>query len=63
VATVETPQLKESEVDPHLQAASERIKRASEELERLGIASQDGSRIRTDLPKDMQEGSDRDFGG
>lgn len=50
-------------VDPHLQAAGERIKAAAEELERLGIADSQGNRIRTDLPRDMEEGADRDFGG
>jgi len=38
-------------------------KAAAEELERLGIADRDGKRIRTELPNDMQEGADCDFGG
>jgi hypothetical protein len=63
VTTAETPRLKEPKVDPHLEAAGERVKAAAEELERLGIARPDGTRIRTDLPKDMHEGADRDFGG
>ncbi|MGA3043699.1 MAG: hypothetical protein ABSF54_23235 [Bryobacteraceae bacterium] len=63
MTTVETPKLKEPKVDPHLQAGGERVKAAAEELERLGIARPDGTRIRNDLPKDMQEGADRDFGG
>lgn len=63
MATVETPQLKEPKVDPHLQAAAERVKAAEEELERLGIARPDGERIRTDLPEDMREGAKCDFGG
>jgi hypothetical protein len=46
-----------------LQAAGERVKAAAQELERLGIADKTGKRIRTDLPKDMREGADRDFGG
>jgi hypothetical protein len=61
--TAETPQLKEATADPHLQAAGERVKVAAGELVRLGIARGDGARIRTDLPKDMHEGTDRDFGG
>ena len=61
--TIERPKLKEPKVDPHLQAAGERVKAAAEELERLGIARHDGTRIRTDLPKDMQEDADSDFGG
>ena len=63
MTTVETPKLKEPKVDPHLQAAGESVKAAAEKLERLGIARPDGTRIRTDVPKDMQEGADRDFGG
>jgi hypothetical protein len=55
--------LKVPKVDPHLEAAGERVKAAAEELERLGIASHDGTRIRTDIPEDMREGADRDFGG
>jgi len=50
-------------VDRHRQAAGERVKAAAEELERRGITRKDGTRIRTDLPEDMQEGADRDFGG
>lgn len=63
MATVETPQLKEPKVDPHLQTAGERVKAAAEELERLGIARHDGRRIRADIPEDMREGAARDFGG
>jgi len=59
----ETPRLKEPTFDPHLHAAAECVKAAAEELVRLGIARPDGTRIRADLPKDMQEGADRDFGG
>ncbi len=50
-------------IDSHLSAAGERVREAAAELERLGIANPDGSRIRTDLPKDMQADADRDFGG
>jgi hypothetical protein len=39
------------------------VKAAAEELERLGIADRAGKHIRKDLPKDMREGTDRDFGG
>lgn len=38
-------------------------KAAAEEAERLGIADSKGRRIRKGIPKDMQEGSDCDFGG
>jgi acyl-CoA reductase-like NAD-dependent aldehyde dehydrogenase len=63
VPTIDTPKLPQPKVDPHLQSAGERVKAAAEELERLGIADSEGKRIRTDLPKDMQDGADRDFGG
>jgi hypothetical protein len=58
---VETPALPRT--DPHLSAAAERVKEAAAELERLGIANPDGTRVRKDLPRDMQTGADRDFGG
>ncbi|MBM3755633.1 MAG: hypothetical protein FJW38_16805 [Acidobacteria bacterium] len=49
--------------DPLYADACERARLAGEELERLGITDQFGNRIRTDLPEDMKEGADRDFGG
>jgi hypothetical protein len=63
VSTIHTTKLAEPKTDPHLQAAGERVKAAAEELERLGIADETGKRVRTDLPEDMREGGDRDFGG
>jgi hypothetical protein len=63
VTSVPTPRLREPKADPYLQAAGERVKAAAEKLVRLGIARPDGTRIRTDLPRNMQEGADRDFGG
>ncbi len=60
---IDALKLQRPKVDPHLQSAGERVKAAAEELERLGIADRDGKRIRKDLPEDMQEGADRDFGG
>ena len=59
---VETPTSRVPRVDPHLSGAGERVREAAAELERLGIANPDGSRIRKDLPKDMQSAADRDFG-
>ena len=59
----ETPKLETPKVDPHAQSAGERVRAAAEELERLGVADRNGRRIRKDLPKDMREGADRDFGG
>ncbi len=61
--TVHTPKLQQPKTDPHLQSAGERTRAAAEELERLGIADREGKRIRTELPSDMREGTDRDFGG
>jgi hypothetical protein len=61
--TIRTPKLRKPRVDPHLKTARERVKAAAEELERLGIADASGKRIRSDLPKDMREGTERDFGG
>ncbi|MFN7925951.1 MAG: hypothetical protein U0Q16_37985 [Bryobacteraceae bacterium] len=49
--------------DAHLLAAGERARAAADEAERLGITDNKGNLLRTDLPKDMQEGADRDFGG
>ena len=49
--------------DPHYPAAVERAKEAVRRLQEAGIIDAEGRRIRTDLPPDMQEGLDRDFGG
>jgi len=49
--------------DPHYPAAVERAKEAVRRLQEAGIIDAEGRRIRTDLPADMQEGQDRDFGG
>ena len=49
--------------DPHHAAAVERGKAAVRKLQEQGIIDSQGRRIRTDLPTDMQEGKDRDFGG
>jgi len=63
VPTTHKPKLSKLKFDPYLEAAGKRAKAAAEELERLGIADSQGRRIRKDLPEDMPEGSDRDFGG
>ncbi|HVM75737.1 MAG TPA: hypothetical protein VMT75_08845 [Candidatus Saccharimonadales bacterium] len=60
---IHTPKLREPKTDPHLQGAGERVKAAAEELERLGVADKTGKRVRKDLPEDMREEADRDFGG
>lgn len=49
--------------DPHYSAAVERAKEAVRRLQEAGIIDAEGRRIRTDLPADMQEGQNRDFGG
>jgi len=49
--------------EPLLEAAAERIHAAVRELKDLGIVDGEGNRVRTDLPEDMKEGADRDFGG
>jgi hypothetical protein len=41
----------------------ERAKDAARRLQEAGIIDAQGRRIRKDLPSDMQEGQDRDFGG
>ena len=46
-----------------LDAAAERIHAAVRELRELGIIDDKGNRVRRDLPEDMREGADRDFGG
>jgi len=43
--------------------AAERIRAAVRELKELGIVDEKWSPVRTDLPEDMKEGADRDFGG
>ena len=50
-------------IDPYLAEAAVRCRAAADELERLGITDRNGNRLRTDLPEDMREGADRDFGG
>jgi hypothetical protein len=49
--------------DPYLAAAGARAKAAAQELEALGITDSHGNRFKTDLPEDMGEEADRDFGG
>ena len=49
--------------DPYHPAAVERGKAAVRKLQEQGIIDSHGRRLRTDLPADMQEGKDRDFGG
>lgn len=48
---------------PYYPAAVERESEAARRLQEAGIVDAEGNRIRKDLPPDMQEGQDRDFGG
>jgi hypothetical protein len=49
--------------DPYYPAAVKRVRDAVRRLQEAGIIDAEGHRIRKDLPADMQEGGDRDFGG
>ena len=49
--------------DPYYGAAVERAKDAARRLQEAGIIDAKGHRVRKDLPPDMREGQDRDFGG
>lgn len=49
--------------NPYLEEANRRGREAVQKLIDAGIIEAEGRRIRTDLPEDMREGSDRDFGG
>jgi len=49
--------------DPHYPAAVERAREAARRLQENGIIDAEGRRIRKDLPPDMHEDRDRDFGG
>lgn len=49
--------------DPYYPEAVERVRDAARRLQEAGIIDAEGHRIRKDLPADMQEDRDRDFGG
>ncbi len=61
--TKQLPKQNKPTYDPHLEAAGARVRAAADELERLGIANSRGELLRHDLPEDMRESKDRDFGG
>jgi hypothetical protein len=65
VKTIPIPKARNQEPtkDPHHATAVARGKAAVRKLQEQGIIDSHGRRIRTDLPADMQEGEDRDFGG
>jgi hypothetical protein len=49
--------------DPHYPAAVERAKDAALKLQEAGIIDAEGRRTRKDVPPDMRDDRDRDFGG
>lgn len=63
--TITTPRIRNQKPkeDPHYAAAGKRAKQAVRRLQQAGIIDAEGHRILKDLPPDMQEGQDRDFGG
>jgi hypothetical protein len=61
--TVLRTSLKFPKPEPLLEGAAERVHAAVRELRELGIVDEQGKRVRTDIPEDMKEGADRDFGG
>ncbi len=61
--TVYNNDISKATPDPYLEGAGERVRAAYLDLVARGIMDKDGNCIRKDLPPDMQEGQDRDFGG
>ncbi len=61
--TVYNNDISKTTPDPYYPAAVENARAAYLDLLNRGIIDKDGHRIRKDLPVDMQEGQDRDFGG
>jgi len=60
---VETDPKKWVNTDPYYEQAVKNVAAAVKRLQEMGIIDEHGNRIRKDLPEDMQEGKDRDFGG
>ncbi len=56
-----------AEVDEFLNqviaAGMEKVRAETAELKARGLMDEDGNLLITELPPDMREGSDRDFGG
>ena len=65
VKTIPVPKARSQKpkADPHYSAAVQRAKDVAERLRRAGVIDAEGHRIRTDLPADMRDGQDRDYGG
>jgi hypothetical protein len=57
------PKKQKASPDPHYPAAVERAKEAARRLQAAGIIDAEGNLLRQDLPEDMKEDQDRDFGG
>ena len=55
--------LKHPKQEPLLESAAERIHAVVHELKELGLVDEKGNRVRTDIPEELKEGADRDFGG
>jgi len=49
--------------DQVISAGLERVRAEGDELRRGGILDSGGNLLTKELPADMQEGADRDFGG
>jgi hypothetical protein len=49
--------------DQIITAGLERVRAEGDELRRRGILDSEGKLLVKELPADMQEGADRDFGG
>jgi len=50
-------------VDQVITAGLERVRAEGDELRRKGLMDENGNLLIKDLPPDMKEGSERDFGG
>ena len=50
-------------VDQVLTAGMERVRAEGDELRRKGLLDSEGNVLVKELPADMREGADRDFGG
>jgi hypothetical protein len=50
-------------VDQMFTAGLERVRAEGDELRRRGLLDSQGNLLVKELPADMQEGADRDFGG
>ncbi len=50
-------------VDQMFTVGLARVKAEGDELRRKGLLDSQGNLLRKELPADMQEGADRDFGG